>query len=239
MTEQEWLACNDLIPLLESLPDKAKERKLRLFGCACARRVWHFLDDERSRQAVEVAERFADGQATVTEAAAAGWTAMQASRSFGFGRTRATGAGEAVATLRAFVTGEEVSTGYLAARMASRRARNAISTERGDADPTGGWDPAERELIPLLRDILGNPFRPVTTQPAWLSWSDGAVVKLAQAAYEERSLPSGELDPARLAVLADALEEAGCDHQDLLDHLRGPGPHVRGCWVVDLLLGRE
>ena len=63
--------------------------------------------------------------------------------------------------------------------------------------------------------------------------------KLAEAAYTARSLPQGELDPARLAVLADALEDAGCTDADILGHLRGPGPHVRGCWVIDLLLGKQ
>jgi hypothetical protein len=88
----------------------------------------------------------------------------------------------------------------------------------------------------LLRDLFGNPFRPVALDPAWLS---PTVTALAQAAYEERSLPSGELDLARLKVLADAIEEAGCPDQAILDHLRGPGPHVRGCWPVDLVLGRK
>jgi hypothetical protein len=64
------------------------------------------------------------------------------------------------------------------------------------------------------------------------------VVGLAQAAYEERELHSGALDPARLSVLADALEEAGCTGPDILNHCRRPGVHVRGCWVVDLLLGK-
>ena len=64
------------------------------------------------------------------------------------------------------------------------------------------------------------------------------MVALARAAYDQRELPSGALDTTRLAVLADALEEAGCDQADLLTHLRGPGPHVRGCWVVDLILGK-
>ena len=64
-------------------------------------------------------------------------------------------------------------------------------------------------------------------------------MQFAQAAYEERELPSGHLSPTRLAVLADALEEAGCRDADLLAHLRAPGPHVRGCWALDLLLGKE
>jgi hypothetical protein len=65
------------------------------------------------------------------------------------------------------------------------------------------------------------------------------VQKLAQAAYDNRDLPSGLLDNTRLVVLADALEDAGCAYADLLAHLRGPGPHARGCWVVDLLLGKS
>jgi hypothetical protein len=87
----------------------------------------------------------------------------------------------------------------------------------------------------LGREVFGNPFRPVPTS----SWQSPQVVALAQAAYDERELPAGTLDLARLAVLADALEEAGCAAQTILDHLRGPGPHVRGCWAVDLILGKE
>lgn len=88
----------------------------------------------------------------------------------------------------------------------------------------------------LLRDIFGNPFRPVAIEPVWLTPS---VTNLATTAYDERRLPSGELDAARLAVLADALEEAGCDNPDILNHCRQPRDHVRGCWVLDLLLGKE
>lgn len=91
------------------------------------------------------------------------------------------------------------------------------------------------KLCGLLRDVVGNPFRPATLDPAWRSPS---VTDLAQAAYKERKLPGGELDPLRLGVLADALEEAGCGSADLLAHLREPGPHFRGCWAVDLVLGK-
>ncbi len=90
----------------------------------------------------------------------------------------------------------------------------------------------------LARDIFGNPFRPSTADPSWLAWNGGPVVQLAQSAYAERELPSGHLDSARLGLLADMLEDAGCTNPDLLGHLRGPGPHVRGCWAVDVLLGR-
>jgi hypothetical protein len=88
----------------------------------------------------------------------------------------------------------------------------------------------------LVRCIFGNPFRPATLDPAWRTPD---AVALARTAYEERELPAGTLDLARLAVLADALEEAGCTDPAILGHLRGPGTHVRGCWAVDLLVGKE
>jgi hypothetical protein len=91
----------------------------------------------------------------------------------------------------------------------------------------------------LLRDLVGNPFRPVNISPSWLRWNDAAVVHLAQAAYDNRILPAGTLDNARLAVLADALEEAGCTDEQILGHLRSGGEHYRGCFVVDALLGKS
>jgi hypothetical protein len=87
--------------------------------------------------------------------------------------------------------------------------------------------------------MFGNPFRTVALDSTWLLWKDGTVAQLARIAYEDRQLPEGTLDPARLAALADALEDAGCTDADLLGHLRGPGPHVRGCWAVDLVLGKS
>jgi hypothetical protein len=93
----------------------------------------------------------------------------------------------------------------------------------------------EMALADLIRDIFGNPFRPVTLTAAWQT---PTVLALAQAADDDRTLPAETLDPARLAVLADALEEAGCDNADILSHCRQPGEHVRGCWVVDAILGK-
>jgi hypothetical protein len=86
----------------------------------------------------------------------------------------------------------------------------------------------------LLREVFGNPFRRFTPDPTWLS---ATLVSLAEAAYADRPLPDGHLDSSRLPVLADALEDAGCNNAEILAHCRGPGPHVRGCWIVDLLLG--
>jgi hypothetical protein len=227
MTEGEWLRCNQIIPLVEYLANRTSDRKLRLFGCACARMVWHLLDHQSSRQAIEVAERFADGRVTQEDALAAGDEAMARARSIEFG-IQSTAASAAASTLRAFVNEHKVSTGYLAARMCAKRAAHVLSRERGDADPTGGWDPAEEDLIPLLRDICGNPFRPLSADPRWLT---STVVELARGIYAERAFD-------RLPILADALQDAGCDSADVLDHCRGDGPHVRGCWVVDLVLGK-
>jgi hypothetical protein len=125
-------------------------------------------------------------------------------------------------------------------------------TEGEDAVPDGGaaevslaisWLTRDREgecedypQIRMLRDIVGNPFRPVSLNPSWLT---ATVTRLAQAIYDNRELPSGLFDNQRMGVLADALEEAGCDNADILDHLRGGGEHVRGCWPIDLLLGKE
>jgi hypothetical protein len=99
-----------------------------------------------------------------------------------------------------------------------------------------------QDQVTLLRDIVGNPFQPLPPRRGkrawehqkrlWLAWNNGTVPKVAQAIYDER-------DFDRMPILADALEEGGCSEADILAHLRSPGPHVRGCWVVDLLLGKE
>jgi hypothetical protein len=133
----------------------------------------------------------------------------------------------------------------VAAKAAARPTDHAptLSREVGEAaiwaSVAGGLPPSRPDQAHLLRCILGPlPFRPPPAiEPAWLGWNGGLVPRLAEAAYEERTLPEGTLDPARLAILADALEDAGCTDNAILDHLRGPGPHVRGCWAVDLVLG--
>jgi hypothetical protein len=84
----------------------------------------------------------------------------------------------------------------------------------------------------LLHDIFGNPFRHVTMNPEWLMWNDGTVRRIAEAIYNERTFD-------RMPILADALEDAGCSEPDILAHCRGEGPHVRGCWVVDAILGKK
>lgn len=86
-----------------------------------------------------------------------------------------------------------------------------------------------QRTIRLFNDIFGNPFRPITFDPRWRS---SAVFDLSESIYEERAFD-------RIPILADALMDAGCANDDIIQHCRGPGPHVKGCWVVDLILGKE
>jgi hypothetical protein len=240
--EAEWLASNDLWSLRQCLfrmVDPVSNRKLRLFVVACCRRVWPMLIDLRSRHAVEAAEALADGQVSRTDMSACRKAAREAARQILNARTRA---GLAMAA-RAAV--ETTAPSRHEAGAGSDHAARAVADAKchGTGDPGGqlilDWHQEikaeQREQVPIFRDIFGNPFRPGAFDPAW---ETPTVISLAQAAYNERSLPSGHLDPLRLGVLADALEEAGCTDQAILDHLHGPGPHVRGCWAVDLVLAK-
>lgn len=97
----------------------------------------------------------------------------------------------------------------------------------------------EDEQCCVFRDIVGPlPFRDINISHDCLAWRDETPAKLARSAYELRSLPSGELDNGRLSVLADALEEADVTNEEVLQHLRSTGPHYRGCWALDLCLGK-
>jgi hypothetical protein len=100
-----------------------------------------------------------------------------------------------------------------------------------EASPAGATEESTKQAE-ILRDLFGNPFRPVSVKSAWLAWDGGTVPRLAQSIYDDRAFD-------RLPALADALEEAGCTDSDILGHCRGPGPHVKGCWVVDLILGKD
>src|SRR5262249_39580985 len=109
--------------------------------------------------------------------------------------------------------------------------RNAEDRDDGWGEK---WDPSAD--LAFLRCLFGNPFRPASLDPAWMT---PTLRSLAQAAFDQTILPSGDLDPACLAVLADALEEAGCTDETILSHLRDPGPHVPGCFGVAAILGRS
>jgi hypothetical protein len=224
MTEAEWLTCTDPEEMLEAVSDGASERKLRLFAVACCRRIWHLLEDERCRQAVEIAETALDrkrksrGDLARIEKLI---VAVQGSHEYGD-----------AASDNALCAVEYLRWGGESAGWAAGKAAEAMAFDKEDNDgPT--WDEAVTDeqgiQCHLLRCILGNPFRPATMNPTWLTTT---VTGLAGTIYEERAF-------GRMPVLADALEDAGCDQEHILGHCRRPGEHVRGCWVVDLLLGKE
>jgi hypothetical protein len=226
MTEDEWLACTDPREMLEALQVDGllPERKARLFAVACCRRIWPLLGKGPARRAVEVAERYADGRADDDELAGA---ASDADVAPGGTSLPEVALEQAVRSALFLDAG---SAAYYAAFGACCRDGGG-----GFVPLLGAVDAEQAIQSEMLRDLCCNPFHLITL---FRTWQTPEVVALAQAAYDERELPAGTLDTARLAVLADALEEAGCDQADLLAHLRGPGPHVRGCWAVDLILGK-
>jgi hypothetical protein len=227
MTEAEWLTCNDprrmLLVFQEAVVPGDKrfttgDRQLRLFACACCRTVWPNLTDARSRRAVKVAERYVDGLATAEQLRKAEYDANQAQfklwrREFLSSSDASEAQGWQISCLAKACVRQDPLT-YLRINGYFFKAVPAVT----QAD--------------LLRDIIGNPFRPVAVDPSWLAWNGGTVVQRAQAIYDERAFD-------RLPILADALEDADCHDVAILAHCRGPGPHTRGCWVVDHLLGKK
>jgi hypothetical protein len=209
--------------LLGAVRDRASERKRGLFAAACCRQIWHLLEDERSRMAAEAAERFLEGTATNDLLEDVEQGAQVADVLLALGHDTAT----TLSAYSAYCLGRwsQADPGWDFALAAANSA--------ADAARAAG---TEAHQLALLRCVFGNPFRSTAIETAWLT---ATVWSLAQAAYGERDLPSGHLDPARLAVLSDALEEAGCTAAEILSHLRSPGPHVRGCWALDLILGKE
>ncbi len=235
--------------MLRFLRGKSSVRKLRLFACACCRRVWDFLPTEENRHAIEVAERFADGLASDDELATVKHHATRpakdaAARSISNFPGAAAKAAAKLVGSRAYSRIYAAYSGQATSDAPQQVARELGVSAEAAKDPRDAYIEAQTHeatiQTPLLRDLFGPlPFRLVTIDPTWLAWNDSLVVRLAQAVYEQRNMPEGTLDDGRLAILADALEEAGCRDTGILGHLRGPGPHVRGCWVVDLLLGKE
>jgi hypothetical protein len=118
-------------------------------------------------------------------------------------------------------------------------AYRAASNDGWYAAAIAGCGPEAARQPQVVRDIFGNPFHPVDLDPLVLKYKDGLVVRLAQDAYDNRRLPEGHVDPARIAAVADALEQAGCDNHEILSHLRQQESHYRGCWCIDLLLGKS
>jgi hypothetical protein len=223
MTEDEWRAFRHPEAMLNALGERVTERKCRLLACACCRRIWHLMTDARVREAVEIAERLADGLATQRQRKAA-YALMHEIRS----------AADPATDYRAFSSA--MCAHFALSPAANRQA--AIMNSAGDTANAVGYavehcDGRSKEAehvaqSDLVRDLFGNPYRPVVLDSTWRT---DTVLSFAKQMYESR-------DFSAMPILADALQDAGCDNADILDHCRGTGSHVRGCWVVDLILGK-
>jgi hypothetical protein len=258
MTEAEWLECDDPTPMIVSIHDRISARKVRLFAVACCQRVidWTKIADrihgsmlmadgssvpfnrgDDYRNAIDTAERFADGEATeaqLNEACdAAGDNVLS---------------GGDACDLDPFVSVAlpDIAEVMLTARRIGQTCHDLIPWTPDDPRPTPAEVKALQECaaqVGLVHDIFGNPFRPAAFSAEWRT---DTAVTLARQMYESR-------DFGAMPILADALQDAGCDNPDVLDHCRGVAggdsgepaggspaqtTHVRGCWVCDLVLGK-
>ena len=220
MTEAEWLRCKDLRRLLQWAQGRLSERKQRLFHVACCRHIWTLLPDDRSRRAVEVAESFADGTAdadAVSDARKAAWCAA--------GEMLRAEMNAAASTTSEHLHLLKVAHETVWAVVRSRVADVSRQIRQRETARQAAWI----ELLPLFRDLVGNPFSPPDFDPALRT---GTVTTLAQVIYDRHTFEE-------LPILGDALEDAGCTSAKILAHCRGAGPHTRGCWLLDLILEKE
>jgi hypothetical protein len=253
LTEAEWLSAEDpwrmvlCLRLCKRVRCKVTARKLLLFGCACCYRVWDLLNDEPCREAVRVTEQFAVGSVSrktyraISSAVSEPPPAMAIPVPEGTNPWTALAADHATRAVwlltRREMEVENVATQVWGAVGCTERADQgfpppALSWRVSPQQPSVSAIEEFRRQCAVLRDLF-IPFRkPAAVDPAWLRWNHGTVPRLAQHIYEERRFGD-------LPILADALEEAGCAEAALLDHCRQPGEHVRGCWAVDLVLGKE
>ncbi|WP_238602698.1 hypothetical protein [Fimbriiglobus ruber] len=208
MTEEEWLAATEPTPLVAYVRGLATGRQLAMAAIALCRSDRDLMRPGYSRDGVAWSERVTDG-----EIASDDLGGLDPGADYLMG---------AAANRCRCVAGHAADGDLL-------RAHDSLAEVVGiliDQD----WDNARRlkRMAEVFRCIFGNPFRPITFNPSYLT---PTVLSLAKGIYEDRAFD-------RMPVLADALQDAGCDNEDILTHCRGPGPHVRGCWVVDLCLGK-
>jgi hypothetical protein len=224
VSDSQWGALNDPEQLVDVLGKQADKRKLRLFAVACCRRAWKWFEHDDSQRAIELAEAYADRSIPRKELIQA-----QAAAKVHIRDSDSTAAAFAAAA---------VSLPTFRAKWVAYLARAVVRQNTYYSHPS--WKPANADeprhqdeslcQAMIIRDIFGNPSRPVAFDP---SWRTSIAVGLARTMYESR-------DFAAMPILADALEEAGCDSPAVLAHCRDPnGVHVRGCWVVDLVLGKS
>jgi hypothetical protein len=214
MTEIEWENGTDPTPMLQFVRGKTSDRKLRLFAAAAFGRLAALLPDPRQRRGIEVLEQLAEGTITLTQC-----------------RRETTEVRHAIPADDWVVGMPPTDHPHYIALMLYREfcsrsiATHAVQTTAGLAD----GHREQHEQIRLMRCIFANPFHPITVKSHWLT---SIAVSLARTIYEERAFD-------RLPSLADALVAAGCDDSELFAHCRSEGPHVRGCWVVDAMLGKS
>jgi hypothetical protein len=243
MTEDEWLACNDPHLMLQFLRGKASSRKMRLFTVACCKRIWPLLPDARSRKAVEVAAEFADGLLSINDLHEASRNAALVATDPACAFAPPDSPLHAIEHARIAVSmtsADPINNMFTLAGHVARYCSNCaayLRLEKGRADELGRCETNKRLEVKvhlwLLRDLFGPlPFRPVTLPISVITWNDRIVPKIATGIYAERAF-------GRLPILHDALLDAGCDDEELLSHCRYPEGHVRGCWALDLLLGKE
>jgi hypothetical protein len=218
MTEAEWLAGENPIPMLQWLAprchtkDRYRYRTALLFGLACFERVTDARENSANwllRRAEELADGIPDAEPHITQAHVQGVE-----------RT-------ALRHLPLLLEPQGRLAVYAVANEAARLAAQRVYPWWHE-EVNAAFRAEQSVQATILRDIVGNPFRPTAFDPAWRT-SD--VTLLARGTYEERAFD-------RMPILADALQDAGCDSDEVLRHCRGAGPHVRGCWVVDLVLGK-
>jgi hypothetical protein len=227
LKEAEWDSCTDHVAMLAYIQrrkhHRPSRRKLCLFACACSRRIWHLFPQNSCRRAIELAEGVVDGLVTTAELT----EQMKVVKAIPFAPYGQTSLA-VVHWIVSIILDPKLKFPEYAARQATFYMDRALADERWPARLEGEDAGLRRERRAFLYDVLGNPFRPVTPDLSSL----GATLKdLAQSIYDERRF-------ADLPVLADALEEAGF-RDELLEHCRQPGEHIRGCWVVDTVLGKS
>jgi hypothetical protein len=244
MTEAAWAISTNPEAMLKMVRPDVSERKLRLFACACARWFWTEFDDPRSRAAIEMAERYADGLASNAELRAACQAARAITRSIRWTTSEewaAVGRHYSLRSIARDASQRRIRESVLQALRSTLHVAYLDGSHPDDGGPPNAasrmlglrsMEALKPRLSDYLRDIFAYLFHETPAlDPSVLACNDQAVRHVAQAIYEER-------DFERMPILADALEDAGCTDKTILAHCRGGGPHVRGCWVVDLILGR-
>jgi hypothetical protein len=217
MTEAEWLAATDTVAMLAHLDRPKPDRRIRLYDIACCRDLKQLLPEQASLDGLDWAERFADGSASRDEAYdkiknASEGAYLNYSTFYCFKRDSLF---EEDGEKRKNKQFEEVAW----------FAYYVMHYESFMPDYSNFADHRNLLSVRQVHEVFGNPFRPVTLNPSRLT---STVLDLATGIYAD-----GAFD--LMPILADALQDAGCDNEDILNHCRQPGDHCRGCWVVDLL----